>query len=694
MTRRAAKLLMLALALWGALAPCALAKPVILHPPLPGNELAENSLRPNGVFGPIPQEAINAGFLPNDLSTSVRTDVVPTTRAAVVEIAGGTYTEPYVASTANRTIRLMGNVTYDGAGVSINATNITVDLNGYSLTYNNVDVEGLETGTVSSSTAGDGSSTYPTLTPSGLTLTANSHQYWVLEFTSGAENGNFYEVVSNTTTVLTLENHNQVSDENADLRNWQNGGPSASDTFRIYDPRKTFGVGVPVFVYPGTGTIEIVNGTIVQGAGFGRGVNRAYCAGMSPVFYYDGGRQFLVGGVSATWDAENSCGIDIRGSNSAVVQFCEVTDNGTLVTNRQRSQATIQTKQNSTVQNNLIRNHRQGGVGVDSGSTVEYNEIYGDSRATNSTGAGSFSTDNITIRYNNFYKVGQHPVCIGIAEETDGMDIYGNWCEAQSTRESPEYGYNFACAFSNRWGTRTGANHVHENAFITHASDSVYKSRSVLTGGYDVLVEELFEDNFVGAYSDDNTECHAVACGFDGWVARNNTLVSTHNIYWLADHYDGPENYPRWIDNTSIRSGSDPAFATFFVDDFWDQEVDFISGTYGSGTAADDISGTGDAQTVLRFGYNLTVTVTDGGSPVEGAIVTVKDKDSNILRDDYVTDASGVVVVDVPTYRCVGPSMTPATLAPLTVEAELGAATGSNTISPTSDDAISVGIAE
>ncbi len=677
----------------------------------PGNDLATfsavavtnnsiqqlGSLRP-AVFPAIPTEAVDAGFAPNNLSTSVRTDVSQTSRGAVVTIAAGTYTEPYVASTANRTIRLTGNVTYDGAGISITAANITVDLNGYTLTYNDVDVEGVATASTTSKTNGDGVSTYPTLTPSGLTMTTNSYAGYVVEFTSGAESGNAYEVVSNTTTVLTLENHNAVSDDPAQLRNWHSGGPAGSDTFRIYDAGKTYGVGVPTGTYPGSGTFEIVNGSIVQGAGYGRGVNRGYCSGMTPIQYLDGGRAFTIGGVSVTWDSPNTGGINIKGSVGGVVKYCELTDNGTFVSNRQRSAFAIETNTGSTVQYNRIHNHRQGGIYVNTGCTAEYNEIYGDSRATNSNGIGSFEEDNVTFRYNNVYKVGQHPICMAVAEQMNGAAVHHNWCEAQSTRESPEYGYNLACGLSNRWpndgtGNRTSANNYYNNALITYASDTVYKARSLFLAALSTADEENIYDNFIGSYSDDGTECHAASLGQGPAVtATNNTLVSTYNIYWLGDLYYPPIDYARWIDNTTIRSGADASFSTFLASTSQDSEVDFISGTYGTGTSIDDIDGTFDSAVIVRFGYNLTVTVTDAGTPVSGATVTVKDKNNNTLRSGYTTNGSGVVVVDVPTYYRQGPGMSVTTLAPLTVSAVKTTKSGSGTISPTSDDSITVTI--
>lgn len=666
-------------------------------------ESSSNSLRPTALFGDIPFEATNAGFAPNDLTTSVRTDIVPTTRAAIIDITGGIYSDPYVASTTNRTYRLLGDVTFDGAGIKRTVGNITIDLNGYTLTYNNLDVEGLQSGTVNSSTTGNGVSIYPTINPTGFTLTSSSHQSFVLEFTSGPESGYFYEVVSNTATTLTLENHNQVSDDTVDLRNWENGGPASGDSFRIYDARNTFGVGVNAFSYP-SGPVEIVNGYIVQGTGFGRGSNRLYCAGMSPISYLDGGQAHTIGGVSVTWHAANSCGINVSAGNNSIIKYCEITDSGTLVTNRQRSATVISAGSNSLVQYCRIHNHRQGGIGVEESGIVEYNEIYGDSRATNSTAMGTFNTNSVTFRYNNMYKVGQHPVCIGIAEQSNNIRAYGNWAEAMSTRVSPEYGVNQACGFSNRWPNRTSANYrigpenlYYENCFIVYAHTDTgapepYRGRALFQGELAHAFSETFEDNFFGAYSSDNTECYAVTLGNNPVLAQNNTLVSTSTIYWTADSYAPCDGYARWINNTSLRHGSDTGFITFRVGGYWPEQVEFIDGIYGSGTSINNYTGVPTTGTLLRFGYLLTTNVTNSGNYVSGANVSVYDKNFNVLRTGYITDASGTVIVDVPTYYRSGVSFNISGLTPLTIQATSGIIIGSGTISPTGNTSITIPI--
>lgn len=661
-----------------------------------------DSLRPT-VFPSVPSEPGTAGFTQNDLSTSVRTDVSKTSRAATVEIAAGTYTEPYTASTANRTIKLMGNITYDGAGIIINAANITVDLNGYTLTYMNTDMEDQQTGTVSSASGGDG------VTRPSMVVTGVTNSGVVVEFLTGDEAGNWYEVYSGAgTSNLTLENHTYSTDTGSVIQSWVNGGPTAGDTFRICDPRKTFGVGTLRGVYNKSG-VEIVNGSIVQGSASGRGWNIDYNTGCAPIYTGQGQTSWTIGGVAASWSSGNTRGFDLN-NTSGTIKYCELNDLGSFLSNRQRGVAVI--RGYATAQYNRIINHRHIGIDLSSGVTAEYNEVYGDSRVTNAYGIGGYAVIGCTVRYNNIYKTGEHPICLAIHNNSGSNEYHDNWCEAKVTRSSSEYPWNYSSALSIRFGTRATSNHIHDNALITYSEDGVganteSRGRTVFLGALTGSAGELIEDNFIGAYNtDDETPCHAIGLSLHNntLVVRDNTIVASHNHYWVGEDYGNGESGGRFISNTLTKVGSDPNFDTFKTNGYYTGNADFISNTYGTGTgnAASDIGSdekvtesgfaTPDSGNIFRFGYNLTVTVTNGGSPVSGATVTVKDASNNTLRSGYTTNGSGVVVVDVPTFYRQGAAFGSTSLNALTVSAVSGAASGSNTISPTSDDSITVTI--
>ena len=647
------------------------------------------SLRPVN-FPSIPTQVTDAGFAQNDLSTSVRTNVTGTTRGAIIDIAAGSYATKYTASTANRTYRLAGNVTFEKAGIEITANNITIDLNGYTLTYMNVSPESVATATVA--TASDPAS--PTITQTGLTLTSNSHLRFVVEFTSGAESGNFYEVSGNTSTTITLENHSGGSSSA-----WQDGGPANGDTFRIYNPRLTFGVGTT----NRTG-LEIINGYIVEGAGYGRGSNILAGQGCNPIFLNTsaGG---MIGGVSVTWDADNAIGIY---TSATTIKYCEINDQGTLVTNRQRTVGAIVPGSGSTVQYCRIINHRHAGVQCTSNNIVEYCEIYGDSRATNAYGIGTYGGQGNIWRYCNVYKTGEHPICIAIhSNPAQNNEVYGIWGEAKTTSASDEYPWNYSVGLSDRWdnGLRTIANSIHDCCFITWSEDGPganeeRRGRTLFLGSLGTSPGEVFENVFAGAYNtDDLTECHAIGLSNhnSNVVFRDCTFASSHNPFWFGDSYGACTSGGRFIDCTVLKSGSDPSFATFKLWDYNACNVDMIGTTFGTGTAEDDIDLLEDAASPaaqrINFGDTLTVTVTESAVPVSAASVTVKDTALNTLRSGYTTNGSGVVDVDVPSHYRARPGFGSTTLNPLTVQASKAASSGSNTISPTADDMITVTIA-
>jgi hypothetical protein len=666
------------------------------------------SLRP-AIFPTIPSEAASAGFTQNDLSTSVRTNVASTARAGIISIAAGTYTSPYTASTSDREYRLAGNVVFDGAGIYINTTNVTINLNGYTLTYMNVDLEDEQVGTVATKSGGDGT-TRPSMTVTGVTNSG-----LVIEFLDGAEAGNWYEVYSGSAaTTLTLENTTISTDEQSTIRRWEDGGPTAGDTFRIFDPRKTFGIGTLNAVYNKTG-VEIVNGYIVQGAAAadGRGYTLLYNVGCAPICSVSGADNWMIGGVDMTWSSANTDGIWKKNSyGTLVVKYCELDDQGTFVSNRQRPVGAISVGR-GTIQYNRIINHRH--LGVELGlysSTVEYNEIYGDSRATNAGGVSLFGTDNTTVRYNNIYKTGEHPMCIAVHDAANNNSVYGNWCEAKATRTSSEYPWNYAVGLSNRWaysGYRTVANNFDDNCFITYSEDGpgvgeISRAKTMFFGALQYTAGENVTDCFIGAYNtDDATECHCLGLSVhnDDVVFRGCTFAGSHNIFWIGDNYGNGTTGGRVIDCTITKIGSDAGFKTFMSNGYFTSNADFISNTYGTGTgtAAADIGvdaqgfGSPDSGNIFRFGFNLTVTVTNGGSPVSGATVTVKDVSNNTIRSGYITDVDGEVIIDVPTFYRQGPALGSTSLNALTVSAVSSSLTGSNTISPTSDDSVTVTIA-
>lgn len=55
-----------------------------------------------------------------------------------VNVDGGNYSTPYQANQANTRYILQGNITADSTAISVSANYVVIDLNGYSITYNNV----------------------------------------------------------------------------------------------------------------------------------------------------------------------------------------------------------------------------------------------------------------------------------------------------------------------------------------------------------------------------------------------------------------------------------------------------------------------------------------------------------------------------------------------------------------------------
>jgi hypothetical protein len=286
-------------------------------------------------------------------------------------------------------------------------------------------------------------------------------------------------------------------------------------------------------------------------------------------------------------------------------------------------------------------------------------------------------------------------------------EAYGNWVETQTTRSSEEYGWNYAVAFSNRWGPRNGENYVHDNVFITHAGDdfdgqgTISRSRTLFLGALEEAVSERIEDNVIVSFAhDDATETHAIGIGGGGanpgLVLRGNFLA-THDCTWTGEYYGECWGYPRFIDNTFERIGNDPSFATH-RSTYGDTEVDFISNDYAGGAAIDDLDFDfqGGSPKDARFGWNVTVTATKAGSPVNAATVTVKSAAGATLATG-TTASNGVAVIPVVCYRRTnigsgnqGANGGTVDLRPLTVTVTSAGQSASDTTSPTDDVSVPI----
>jgi len=55
-----------------------------------------------------------------------------------INVAAGTYSTPYQATTANTRYVLQGDITADGTAIEVKASYVIIDLNGYTITYNQV----------------------------------------------------------------------------------------------------------------------------------------------------------------------------------------------------------------------------------------------------------------------------------------------------------------------------------------------------------------------------------------------------------------------------------------------------------------------------------------------------------------------------------------------------------------------------
>jgi hypothetical protein len=468
---------------------------------------------------------------------------------------------------------------------------------------------------------------------------------------------------------------------------------------------KTYGVGAEPYI---TGC-QIVNGVIVQGNGAGAGVAAGYGVGCNPIGSRYGSPFELVGGCSLEWHTADTGGLVSFWNYELEVAHCTFLDTGTDVTDRHSGVGVVFAQQARIHRCRVLGARHQTFV-VSTGSVVENNECYADTRGTNGFTVGFYRAQRVTVRHNNIYSVGEHPM--GIALHSDGCQenvVYGNWIECQTTRGSGEFDWNYAVAISDRWGVRTAENYVHDNVCITHARDNfdgqgtISRGRTLFLAALGQVASERFENNIFASFNTDGTsEAHPVGIGGGGanpnLVMRGNRFISNYDCTLTGEGYGAAPGYARFIDNSFERVDAHSTFVTH-RSTYSTAEVDFVSNDYVGGAAIDDLAFNFDNawgyRKDARFGWNVTVTVRDGGTPRAGAIVTAKDNTGSVLAVG-TTDASGVVVLPVVCYRRTtdgaGGAAGGATvdLRAIGLTATIVTRTGTASVSPTSDTSVTI----
>jgi hypothetical protein len=436
---------------------------------------------------------------------------------------------------------------------------------------------------------------------------------------------------------------------------------------------------------------KIYNGKVIQGK-----QNSAYA---SPInLYHDGqGSENVpeIAGVTVVWTADDANGIN---SGHTTVHHNIIHDKGTWITDRHQGIKAVHSDGSGALLYNSFRRFRHVGVRGDF-TEASYNEMYGDSFATNSFALAA--ADGQKIHGNKIFGMGYMPIGIGWAKN---IDVQNNFIYMHGTapaRRSTEYNRNSSISGIRYTiyedGQEAPVAYFKNNTIILMAHDDCGGASGLWLSNNPRSPDWVFEDNIVKVERVRNTVTSgfydAFACVDIGgdreyfWgepvadplnpiIFRNNTLIGNEMFIVFGTDYGA--GGAAWFYNTKmvkterasenflpIRMGwwyfstmnhrlIDTVYTNFEYDET-QSPLFFGRSTAAGEEDATHLSGVGaPAHPVieeLRFGFTKRLLFTDAaGQPLANTQITVSPAD-DYRADKITTDESGYATVDILTVR-------------------------------------------
>lgn len=570
-----------------------------------------------------------------------------------INVAGGSFATPYVASQANTRYVLQGDVTAAGGGIVVDADYVVIDLNGYTITYN-------------VSSRGEGvtinGSQHHIAVRNGSIIQSSDNAGKIVSVAIGA-GGTGYTV----NDVLTLDGPTDATvtvtavDGSGVITGISLTAPGLGfEVTAAY--RDANGFQGPVTGGTGTGAKINVTGTISEG-----GINGEY---RNPVGTYNS----AVGGIRDGSDSHISNlylrygGRDVGGArwtgNRVTVEQVTTEDLyefGTLK-HRDYGVTAIFGNKYATIKNNTILSTRHKGIHTEANAVISGNHITIRSIATNSYGILGYNAQDVSVFSNTIIGRGEMPIGIGyVSAGTNNIEVYDNYADVKTTALGVEYASaylanplgtfsgNNAAGFRTTWG---GNNlNVHDNQFVV-TSDSNFTGTFSPTGAVAYIKGQghgiwagiaagetaTFSNNIISALNDDGAgEVNGIAClhNFsDSLYFIGNTVTSNLTNIAFDKYGTGCQGYPLFQDNTLIKSGSFETYKTIAdrFTGYWINTGRFVDNVYQDGAAEDniDLNPEGSKSVSIFFG-----SASSGQYLYSYQLSDADDTSLAIVRDDY-----------------------------------------------------------
>jgi len=433
--------------------------------------------------------------------------------------------------------------------------------------------------------------------------------------------------------------------------------------------------------------VRVYNGVVVQGAG--NNSASADARGFSPIFLQ--GSTGEIAGITAHWSGPQVSGIRLLYSNGMEAHHNVAVDHGGVILNRSVAPSAIVATANT--HHNLVKRARQWGISPPDNSDIYNNEVYIQSRATNSYGIFGYRKSNCRFYGNRIFGTGYLVNGIGTVSNCTDVEVFDNLVHLRATKPIDcwgEYGPHsgaYCCRVT--WG---GDNiQYHDNVMVTYGRDGgMVRGTWFYTQASTTNL--FFRDNVVKAVLENmasDIQGAIVVAGDGDWdvppqVYENNRIISNFANVRLGESY-GTGCNTRFYDNTFVREGPGRTDYRTIQCGYGGptKNHEFYDSAFEGGASYDEYTfhGSGAADSEFYVGWTLTVET----EPF--ADVTITDGDSTLVYEDQA-DGSGIAVARLIEYRqgYAGKSYH----TPHTVTATKGAA--SDTLSVTMDAAKTIQI--
>lgn len=461
--------------------------------------------------------------------------------------------------------------------------------------------------------------------------------------------------ISADTRAFTIAAAGVILDLNGHTITYDQGEPILKDAQwndYVYSSESTFGI----YSYGPYLNSKVLNGTVKQGATNSQG---HISLGFNPVYISTRGEGvFEVAGITVEYSGHSVGGIIARYGNQHVHNNV-IIDRGSGIDNRHQGIKAMWIAGQDPVHHNLIKRTRHQGI-IPSG-TVQSNEVYVDSWATNSFGVKPVTQ----VSNNRIFGMGYHVVAIGWSSDITVNQNYIHLQGTAPTDRSGEYGDH--CSVNGirltQYGGATAAyenNLYSENTIVVKGREGCGTMRGVQFSSDPHVKNLVFRNNTIKTEVQDQLTPIAPCVVGHGLhdrsdqqlpiIYKDNTFITNSVHVRFGDNYASGGNH-RFLNNRFIKFGNHPDYHTIRVG-YWIQDTynnAFFDSQLEGGADLENSIFSGSGKRDYSVGHSLHIKALDtSAEPISNQIIEVFDNTGKAFEGQ--TDADGYLRLELLEY--------------------------------------------